>query len=100
MRLLSEICSEAAIVRWSQETPDMPTWEQAHQRMLADGKLSHVKHPSPLQAAGRTAPEGMAAGFTPPYASPPENGLRRDQTEKIVYAVGYAYRVHYFSCYL
>ena len=66
MRLLSKICSEASIVRWSQETAGLPTWEQAHQRLLADGKLSHVKHPSPLQAAGRTAPEVMAAGFTPP----------------------------------
>jgi hypothetical protein len=66
MRLLSEICSEASIVRWSQETPDLPAWEEAHQRMLAEGKLSHVKRPSPLQASGRTAPAAMAAGFAPP----------------------------------
>ena len=66
MRLLSEICSEAAYARWSQETADLPTWEEAHRRVLTEGKLSKVKHPSPLHAAGKTAPEMMMGGFVPP----------------------------------
>lgn len=66
MRLLSEICSEAAYARWQQEMAGLPTWEEAHQRILREGTLSKVKHPSPLHAAGRTAPEMMMSGFVPP----------------------------------
>ena len=66
MRLLAEICSEAAYARWGQDTSDLPTWEEAHQRILREGKLSKVKHPSPLHAAGKTAPEKMMSGFVPP----------------------------------
>lgn len=66
MRLLSELCSEAAYARWMQATPTLPTWEEAHNRVLIEGKLSKVKHPSPLHAAGKTAPETMRPGFVPP----------------------------------
>lgn len=66
MRLLAEVCSEAAYARWGQEAPDLPTWDEAHQRILREGKLSKVKHPSPLQAAGKTAPDVMTGGFVPP----------------------------------
>ncbi len=66
MRMLSEMCNEAAYARWQTETPDLPTWEEAHQRLLTGGKLSKVKHPSPLHAAEKTAPEGMMPGFVPP----------------------------------
>ena len=66
MRLLSEICNEASAARWQQADVQLPTWEEAHQQMLRNGKLSKVKHPSPLQAAGRTAPEMMQSGFTAP----------------------------------
>ena len=66
MRILSELCNEASVARWQQLETDLPTWEDAHHRMLTEGKLSKVKHPSPLHAAGRTAPELMQSGFTAP----------------------------------
>lgn len=66
MRILSEICNEAAVVRWQQADAEIPTWEEAHRRILSDGKLSKVKHPSPLQAAGKTAPDTMQSGFKMP----------------------------------
>ncbi len=66
MRILSEMCSEASVARWQQESPELPNWEEAHRRMLTEGKQSKVKHPSPLHAAGRTAPDGMQAGFKMP----------------------------------
>lgn len=56
MRILAEICSEASYARWQQESPEPPTWEDAHKRMLAQGVLSKVKHPSAFHQAGRTAP--------------------------------------------
>lgn len=66
MRILSELCNEASVARWQQADVELPTWEEAHRRMLTDGKLSKVKHPSPLHAAGRTAPEMMQSGFAAP----------------------------------
>jgi hypothetical protein len=66
MRLLSEMCNEASVIRWQQGEAELPTWEEAHRRLLAEGKLSKVKHPSPLHAAGRTAPDTMTAGFALP----------------------------------
>ncbi len=66
MRILSEICNEASVARWQQADAELPTWEEAHQRILSDGKLSKVKHPSVLHAAGRTAPELMQSGFKMP----------------------------------
>lgn len=66
MRILSELCNEASVARWQQLETELPTWEEAHHRMLTEGKLSKVKHPSPLHAAGCTAPELMQSGFTAP----------------------------------
>jgi len=66
MRLLSEICNEASVARWQQADTQLPTWEEAHQQMLINGKLSKVKHPSTLQTAGHTAPEMMQSGFKMP----------------------------------
>lgn len=66
MRILSEICNEASVARWQQADAELPTWEEAHRRMLSWGKLSKVKYPSTLHAAGCTAPEMMQSGFTAP----------------------------------
>lgn len=66
MRMLSEMCNEASVARWQQADTELPTWEEAHRRMLTEGKQSKVKHPSPLQAAGKTAPDAMQSGFKMP----------------------------------
>jgi heme-degrading monooxygenase HmoA len=44
-------CDEAAVVHWTQESPEIPAWQQAQQHMAAKGKLSKVNHPSPAQAS-------------------------------------------------
>jgi hypothetical protein len=75
MRILSEMCSEASVARWQQEGTELPTWEEAHHRMLNEGKLSKVKHPSPLHSAGCTAPELMQSGFKMP--APPALGYTK-----------------------
>lgn len=66
MRILSEMCSEASVTRWQQEGAELPTWEEAHRRLLVEGKQSKVKYPSPLQASGKTAPDTMQSGFKMP----------------------------------
>ncbi len=56
MRKLIDWCDEASVVNWNQETTDLPSWMEAHQRMLKDGRLSKVNHPSPDQLS-KTIPE-------------------------------------------
>jgi hypothetical protein len=42
-------CNEAAVVHWTQESSEIPSWQEAHQRMTEEGKPSKVNHPSPSQ---------------------------------------------------
>lgn len=51
MRKLLEWCDEAALVHWLQDTKDLPDWQEAHRRVLAEGRRSKVNHPSPNQVA-------------------------------------------------
>jgi hypothetical protein len=44
-------CNEAAVVHWSQESLEIPSWQEVHQRMVEEGKRSKVNHPSPAQAS-------------------------------------------------
>lgn len=46
MRGLLEWCDEAALVHWEQEPDREPDWQQAHQRLQAEGRRSKVNHPS------------------------------------------------------
>jgi hypothetical protein len=51
-------CDEAAVVHWNQESPELPSWQDAYRLMVKDGKLSKVNYPSPAQALHRIpAPE-------------------------------------------
>ena len=47
MPKLQHWCNEASVVHWHQESEEFPTWLEAHQRMMKEGRLSKVKHPSP-----------------------------------------------------
>jgi len=51
MRKLPNWCDEAALVHWTQETDDLPSWGEAHRRMLRAGRPSKVNHPSDAQKA-------------------------------------------------
>ena len=44
-------CDEAALVHWSQMTDVLPSWGEAHHRMMKEGRPSKVRHPSPAQVA-------------------------------------------------
>lgn len=44
-------CDEAAVVRWTQESSDLPTWQEAHARMQDEGRRSKVNHPSAAHIA-------------------------------------------------
>lgn len=44
-------CDEASLVHWTQESSELPSWNEAHERMVKEGRLSKVNHPSLAQIA-------------------------------------------------
>jgi hypothetical protein len=51
-----ECCDEASVVHWHQDTADLPSWTEAHQRMVEEGRLSRVRHPSDSHVANCIMP--------------------------------------------
>lgn len=51
MPKLLEWCDEASLVHWSQESPELPHWQEAHRRLVKEGRTSKVNHASPAQVA-------------------------------------------------
>ncbi len=49
-------CNEAAVVHWTQESSEIPSWQEAHHCMKEYGKLSKVYHPSIAQASNHIPP--------------------------------------------
>ena len=47
MPKLLDWCDEAALVHWDQESDALPAWDQAHRWLVAEGRRSKVRHPSP-----------------------------------------------------
>ena len=56
MRKLLSWCDEAALAHWSQETSELPSWDEAHRNLLRRGRTSKVNHPSAAQKAFRIDP--------------------------------------------
>jgi len=46
MRKLAHWCDEAAVVHWTQDNRELPTWSEAHRRLQDDGRRSKINHPS------------------------------------------------------
>jgi hypothetical protein len=51
MRKLLDWCNEASLVHWTQAGPELPTWPEAHRRLLLEGRKSKVNHPTPAHLA-------------------------------------------------
>jgi hypothetical protein len=49
MPRLLQWCDEAAVAHWLQETPEPPSWQEAHRRLQDEGRASKVDHPSAAQ---------------------------------------------------
>ena len=56
MSRLVDWCNEAAVVHWAQENSGLPDWLEAHRKMVAEGRRSKVKHPSPAHETYEIAP--------------------------------------------
>jgi hypothetical protein len=46
MRSLATWCDEASVVHWEQDDVQVPSWQEAYDRMIASGRRSKLKHPS------------------------------------------------------
>jgi hypothetical protein len=55
MSRLAEWCNEAAYAHWVQAGDTVPTWDEAHERLVAEGRLSRVAHPSKGHSEGQFA---------------------------------------------
>jgi len=51
MPRLVEWCDEAAYAHWTPTDASVPSWPEAHERLVAEGRLSRVAHPSPAHDA-------------------------------------------------
>jgi hypothetical protein len=49
-------CDEASVTHWQQESDTPPDWPTAVNKMRTDGRISHVRHPSPAHSRGETVP--------------------------------------------
>ncbi len=56
MPRLRDWCDEAHVAHWEQDSTDLPTWEEAHRRIVTEGRTSAVAHPSPDHAPRTVAP--------------------------------------------
>lgn len=56
MRRLMEWCDEAAVAHWTQESPEPPSWQEAHHKLQESGRLSKVDHPSEAQRKNQFPP--------------------------------------------
>lgn len=44
-------CDEAHVANWEQDSQELPTWSEAHRRLLSEGRRSAVEHPTPAHKA-------------------------------------------------
>jgi hypothetical protein len=56
MPRLMHWCDEASLAHWTQDSVEVPTWNEAYLRMVKEGRLSKVNHPSPAQLASQIPP--------------------------------------------
>jgi len=56
MNRIDEWCDEAAFVDWEQESPDLPDWQTAHRRLVADGQVASLAHASEAHATRKFPP--------------------------------------------
>jgi hypothetical protein len=56
MPKLLDWCDEAAVAHWTQDSRDLPSWQEAHERIIKEGRPSKVRHPSPAHLAHKFPP--------------------------------------------
>jgi Domain of unknown function (DUF3291) len=49
MPRLLQWCDEAGVAHWLQDSPEPPSWQEAHRRLQQEGRASKVDYPSAAQ---------------------------------------------------
>lgn len=72
MPRLVEWCDEASYVHWTPTDASLPSWPEAYEHLVAEGRLSRVAHPSPAHDAREFAKPRLrpliALDLKPPQA--------------------------------
>jgi heme-degrading monooxygenase HmoA len=55
MPRLLDWSDEASVAHWTQDNAEIPGWQELHRRLVAEGRLSKVRHPSPAQESNQIA---------------------------------------------
>ena len=53
MRRLLHWCDEASLVHWTQDSTDLPAWDEAYRRLQSEGRSSKVHYPTAAHNALR-----------------------------------------------
>lgn len=56
MPKLMHWCDEASLAHWTQDSAGVPVWNEAYERMVKDGRMSKVTHPSAAHSAHQIPP--------------------------------------------
>jgi len=67
MPRLLDICDEASVARWTQDTDRLPSPAEMVERMRAEGRISKVRRPSEPHRRGETVPGGAAPRMGAPF---------------------------------
>ncbi len=46
MPRLGDWCDEATFVDWEQDSADLPDWQTGYRRLVADGQVASLTHPT------------------------------------------------------
>jgi hypothetical protein len=60
MPKLLDMCDEASLARWTQDSAELPSAAVMLERLQTIGRTSKVRHPSAGHRAGQTVPDGRA----------------------------------------
>lgn len=60
---IQDWCDEASVVHWQQEDSNLPDWQEAHRRMVADGFLTKLFQPSPTHLKRDIAEPASSRGL-------------------------------------
>ena len=69
MPALLDICDEASIAHWTQESDDLPEPAAMLERMRSVGRTSKVQHPTTAHRAGETVPDGRPPRPSRPFTA-------------------------------
>ncbi len=60
MPSLKKWCDEASIVHWASESSELPGWDEAYDRMMAEGRPSRLQQETPRHRSMRYPPPRLS----------------------------------------